>query len=86
MSGRFPLNLEAVQLAVVFDLKCRHNYIASIPKQYLQFHTRIDINLVLIKVNYFYVMRLSPIHLHIKFICGSINWIPSFKVAAAKDD
>ena len=30
--------------------------------------------------------RVSPIHRHIDFICGSIDWIPSFKVAAAKGD
>ena len=28
----------------------------------------------------------SPIHRHIDFICGSIDWILSFKVAAAKGD
>ena len=30
--------------------------------------------------------RASPIHRHIDFICGSIDWILPFKVAAAKGD
>lgn len=30
--------------------------------------------------------RASPIYQHVNFICGSVDWILSFKVAAAKGD
>ena len=30
--------------------------------------------------------RASSIHRHVDFVCGSIDWIPSFKVAAVKGD
>ena len=30
--------------------------------------------------------RVSPIYSHTDFICGLIDWIPSFNIAAAKSD
>ena len=32
------------------------------------------------------MLRISPIYSYIDFICGLIDWIPSFKVAAVKGD